>query len=275
MSAPALAPAPTPAAERARRIERDGIVSLPGLLSPEWGEAMRADYEVLLREATGPEGGSDAIADRGTCRIYQAVFPERLRGVQELMLAPALHETLVEVLGEDFQLVEVAFDTPLPGATDQPPHRDFPRTTSEIQALAVNFTTTPVTDECAPFAYVPGTHHHAYPGLHEGRCLPRGRRASFLRRAVRGTPMPGDVSIRTPLMVHWGTANRTSRHRSVGIVGAVRADLPGDPAIGIVMTRDYLESWPAWYRRHLTRCQIVDELPTHAKSRFLNCIAGG
>lgn len=59
-------------------------------------------------------------------RYYFAVHPERLSGFVDLLTHPVLDAVCRNVLGDDYQFVEVGFDVALPGAVTQPLHRDFP-----------------------------------------------------------------------------------------------------------------------------------------------------
>jgi ectoine hydroxylase-related dioxygenase (phytanoyl-CoA dioxygenase family) len=90
------------------------------------------------------------------------IHPERLRGFREIATNPWLTGVCERVLGPDYQIIEVGFDVPLPGAFDQPWHRDFPapRETVEehrLTSLAFNMTTVDVTEDMGPFEVAPGT----------------------------------------------------------------------------------------------------------------------
>ncbi len=259
---------------RSATLTENGIVALPALMSPQWALQVLEEYAPVMRDGTGPDGW---VADRGRRRFYQAVHADWIPSVASLLCNPVLHRLLELQLGPDYQLVELAFDTALPGATAQPLHGDFRETNpGVIEALAVNFTTRDVTPECAPFAYAPGT-HRGIDRTHflEGRCVPADQLDAY-RGAVRfATPRLGDVSVRSPLMLHGGSEHRATGDRTVGVAGFVAGHIAGLPDVGVEMSRSHYERCPAWYRRHLQRCRVVadEALPGHAISRPLNCIA--
>ena len=49
-----------------------------------------------------------------------------MRGFVERVDHPWVRTVCDTTLGPDYRIVEVGFDTPFPGATLQPRHRDFP-----------------------------------------------------------------------------------------------------------------------------------------------------
>jgi ectoine hydroxylase-related dioxygenase (phytanoyl-CoA dioxygenase family) len=66
------------------------------------------------------------------------------------------------VLGPDYEIVEIGFDTPFQGAKNQPWHRDFPSPPEtyrdrRITSLAFNLTGVDVTQDMGPFEVAPGT----------------------------------------------------------------------------------------------------------------------
>src|SRR3954451_19923321 len=140
-------------------IRRDGFAGLPGAFPRAWGEQLREDFDALFVEARALDGGT---VGRGPHRYYFAVHPERLRGFIELVTHPTVTALCEHMLGADYQVVEVAFDVPLPGAVHQPWHRDFPmpeETTRErrVSSLAFNVTGADVTPDMGPFEFAPGT----------------------------------------------------------------------------------------------------------------------
>ncbi|HEY8686009.1 MAG TPA: hypothetical protein VIO57_10425, partial [Chloroflexota bacterium] len=62
------------------------------------------------------EGGT---APRGWNRFYFEPYPERVRGFLDLITHPAIVELAVELFGEDYRVVELGSDIPLPGAVNQ------------------------------------------------------------------------------------------------------------------------------------------------------------
>ncbi len=158
--APVTSRANLSAAALSDAIYRDGIVGMPGLFSRDWAEQLRQDFEVAFAHALSYDGGT---ISRGPNRHYFAIHPQQVRGFAELVTDPAIAELCARVLGDDYKIVELGFDVPLPGAVNQPWHRDFPagpEVTEEgrLDALAFNLTTVDVTPEMGPFEMAPGTH---------------------------------------------------------------------------------------------------------------------
>jgi hypothetical protein len=258
---------------------RDGIVSLPGCLEPTWVDRLHEDFEAAFRVARSYPGGT---ISRGPERYYFAVHPEQIRGFLDLISHPAVATLCEYVLGPDYEFVELGFDVPLPGAKDQPWHRDFPspaETTNEgrLTSLAFNVTTVDVTPDLAPFEIAPGTHfddgsafeHGMFPGP---EVYPR-----YEALASRRYPRRGDVAARTGLTVHRGTENRSDRSRAVLILGVVADSVsPAETAVhDLHITGAYYDSLPDPVRRHL-RCTVVDELrPITQKHDIEGLMMGG
>jgi len=139
---------------------RDGIVGLPRCFPPAWADQLREDFEAAFTHARSyPEG----TVNRGPNRFYFTVHPERIRGFVDVITHPAVSGLCTQVLGPDYLIVELGFDVPLPGAMDQPWHRDFrtppvTASTGRLTSLAFNLTTVDVTPDLAPFEIAPGTH---------------------------------------------------------------------------------------------------------------------
>ena len=201
---------------------------------------------------------------RGPRRWYVELHPEALSGFVELATHPWITAMSAHVLGPDWQIVEVGFDTPFQGARDQPWHRDFPSPPDTGQArrmtsLAFNITGVDVTEDMGPFEVAPGTQwddgrewdHQMFPGA---ELWPR-----FQERAVRKFPLMGDVSCRSALTVHRGTAHPSPIARPVLVIGV---DAPGAGHAemhDLMVTRAFHESLPPALRAHLA-CRVVDQL---------------
>jgi hypothetical protein len=258
-------PQPTRAApdarELARSIDRDGIAGLPGAFPTDWVDRLAEDVDTAFTEARARPGGA---VGRGPHRYYVEIHPEQLRGFVELATHPALTAVWTEVLGPDYQIVEVGFDVPLPGALDQPWHRDFPmsatgRTRHRLDSLAVNVTCVDTTAEMGPFEIAPGTHWETGDDFEHGMFPPRSTFPHYRGKATQKLPRRGDVSIRSALAVHRGTANRSGTARPVLVLGL---DAPGaghDERHDLAVTRDFWATLPAELRAHL-HCPIVDRL---------------
>jgi len=258
---------------------RDGIISLPGCFEPSWADRVHEDFEAAFRAARSYAGGT---ISRGPERYYFAVHPEQIRGFLDLISHPAVATLCEYVLGADYQFVELGFDVPLPGAKDQPWHRDFPspaETTNEgrLTSLAFNLSTVDVTPDLAPFEIAPGTHfddgsafeHGMFPGPH---VYPR-----YEALGSRRYPRRGDVAARTGLTVHRGTENHSNRSRAVLILGVVADSVgPAETAVhDLQITGAYYDSLPDRVLRHL-RCTVVDELrPIIQKHDIEGLMMGG
>ncbi len=255
-------------------IYRDGIVALKGAFSPRWADDMLADFEILYAEAesrdrASSDGGGRGRVPRGpgddARRYYLAVHPERLRGFVDLVTHPVLDEVCRGVLGDDYEYVEVGFDVALPGAVRQPLHRDFPtpdetRLTGRLSSLAVNATCVDVTPEMGPLQIALGTHFDDSCDFEEGMRVPLPLYDRYTDRLENRMPRRGDVSVRTGLAIHRGTANTSSRPRPVLILGVMGSQYETFAEHHLTMTREYYEGLPAGVQEHLGRCTLADRL---------------
>jgi ectoine hydroxylase-related dioxygenase (phytanoyl-CoA dioxygenase family) len=192
------------------------------------------------------------------------VHPEQLRGFVDLVTHPWVTAVSAAVLGPDYQVVEVGFDVPLPGAQNQPWHRDFAlpasaREEHRLTSLAFNLTLVDTTDDMGPFEIAPGTQWDDDPSFQHGMFPPRSWYPRYEALAQRKLPQRGDVSARSALAVHRGTVNRSQRARPVLILGVVSADEGSVIPHGMAVTRDYWDALPAAVRDHLD-CPVVDRL---------------
>lgn len=244
----------------ARAVQEDGIAGLPGAFPPEWGARLREDFEVAFADALSIEGGT---VGRGPQRHYFAVPPERLRGFVDLMTHPWVTGLCERMLGPDWVLVEVGFDVPLPGAVDQPWHRDFAtpaetRETGELTSLAFNLTTVTVRPDMGPFEIVPGSHRDDGSAFEHGMFPPAGAAAGYADRARRKMPRLGDMSVRTGLAIHRGTRNLSAESRPVLVLGMVAPQVSTEGAHDLILSRAFSRSLPAQVRGHLRCTELVD-----------------
>ena len=255
-------------------IYRDGVVTLKGALAPEWADAVLADFDVLYREAEqrdreSGDGSARGRVPRGpgadAMRYYLAVHPERVSGFRQLVTHPLVDAVCREVLGDDYQYVEVGFDVALPGAVRQPLHRDFPTpeetlATGRLSSLAINATCVDVTPDMGPLEIAPGSQFDDSADFeHGGMRVPEALYGRYDRIEQRMAKR-GDVSVRTGLTIHRGTANRSSRARPVMIVGVMGAKYETFADHELTMTEGYHKSLPADVQSHLRRARVVDEL---------------
>jgi hypothetical protein len=282
-AAPILTDRPAPSAEALVRqretLYRDGIVGLPGLFPTAWADELHEDFEVAFAAARQRRRGT---IGRGPSRYYFAVHPEQVRGFAELVGHPAVARLCEEMLGTDYEVVELGFDVPLPGAKDQPWHRDFPTPeetarTGRLTSLAFNVTTVDVTPDLAPFEIAPGTQFDDGTAF-DHEMFPRPE--TYGRFETLGTkryPRRGDVSARTGLTIHRGTANHSHSSRAVLILGVVTGDTPVEETAvhDITVTPDYYDALPEVVRAHL-RCRLVPELqPIEQKHDIEGLMMGG
>ena len=253
----AVAPPALDLAAVAATVERDGIAGLPAALDPGWVARLRADFERADAEARAHPRGT---VGRGPNRYYFAVHPQKLSGFADLVTHPYVTGLCAMMLGPDWQIAEIGFDVPLPGAQVQPWHRDFatPPGETRLSSLAFNVTTVTVRPEMGPLEIVPGSHRDPGDTFEYGMFPPAG--ADYANRAVPKLPRVGDASVRTGLAIHRGTANRSEVSRPVLILGAVARHVVTGHAHDLVLTRAYAASLPAGVLDRLRVTDLVDEL---------------
>ena len=240
---------------------RDGITAHRGAFSREWTEQMREDMMTAFWPAIQRPGGA---VGRGPRRWYVEIHPQDFSGFVELVTHPWVRSMCEAVLGPEYEIVEIGFDTPFQGAKYQPWHRDFPspRETFEerrITSLAFNLTGVDVTPDMGPFEIAKGTQwddgrdwpHQMFP--------PQALWPRFAERAIRTYPKMGDISCRSALTIHRGTQHPSPVARPVLVLG-VDAPGAGHAALhDLMVTKDYHDALPASVREHLV-CRVVDAL---------------
>jgi hypothetical protein len=238
----------------------DGIIGLKGAFTREFVAQMREDIDVLFAEALRQSGGALA---RGPNRYYVEIHPERLRGFLDIITHPWVVAVCRAVLGPDYKVVEAGFDVPGPGAMNQPWHRDFPAPEAtlvgrRLNSLAFNMTMVDVTEEIGPFEIAPGTQWDALEGV-DPMFPPKELWGRYESRAQRKLPQVGDISARSALTIHRGTANRSDKTRPVFVLGVDAPDGRNAEKHDLQLTRGYYERLPEEQRRHIT-CRVVDKL---------------
>jgi hypothetical protein len=247
------------------QIERDlsgpGITALRGAFSRAWAARMREDIDVAFADAIQRPGGA---VGRGKQRYYVEIQPEQLRGYVDLVTHPWVVAVCETILGPDYELVELGFDVPFAGALDQPWHRDFPSPPEtyaqrRLTSLAFNLTAVDTTPDMGPFEIAPGTQYERGEDFANGMFPPEREWRRYAALAERKLPKLGDISARSALTIHRGTANHSSLARPVLVLGV---DAPGaghaalhDPQC----THAYYAALPAAVRAHL-HCRVVDRL---------------
>lgn len=239
----------------------DGIIALKGAFDRDWAQALGEDIDVLFKDALKRPGGT---VGRGPKRYYVEIHPEEIRGFLDLATHPWVVAVSEAVLGPEYKIVEIGFDVPLPGAVDQPWHRDFPAPPDtligrRLNSLAFNLTTVDVYEDMGPFEIAPGTQWDDPSEFEHGMFPPRGLYGRYEARAQRKMPKMGDISARSALTIHRGTANHSNKQRPALVLGV---DAPG--AINaerhdLQFSRAYYETLPEPVRQHLT-CRVVEHL---------------
>src|SRR3569623_1006138 len=204
----------------------DGIIALKQAFPKPWVERMRADVMGLFEEAQAVPGGA---LPRGPERWYVEVHPERIGGFVDIATHPWFVAVCEAVLGPDYRIVEIGFDIPFPGAADQPWHRDFraPEATMKgrrLNSLAFNLTCVDTIPAMGAFEIAPGTQWDDLSDCPNEMFPPRALWSRYIARAQPKLPQMGDISARSALTLHRGTANRTDVARPVLVVGVDAPD---------------------------------------------------
>jgi hypothetical protein len=244
-----------------RGLYGDGIIGLQQAFSRDWVSQLRGDIDTLFREAQSQPGGA---LGRGPNRFYVEVHPERIRGFVDIISHPWVVAVCTSVLGPDDRVVEAGFDVPGPGAANQPWHRDFPAppetsTGRRLNSLAFNITTVDVTEQMGPFEIAPGTQWDDLSGCDNEMFPPKSLYPRYEQRAQKKMPKMGDISARSALTIHRGTANRSDQSRPVFVLGVDAPDARNAERHDLQVTRSYYEQLPLQARQHLT-CRVVESL---------------
>jgi hypothetical protein len=239
----------------------DGIIGVKGAFSAAWADALNDDLDILFQEALARPGGA---VGRGPKRYYVEVHPERIRGFVDLATHPWVIAVSEAILGRDYRIVEIGFDVPLPGAMNQPWHRDFPSPPETLQgrrlnSLAFNLTTVDVRPEMGPFEVAVGTQWDAPDGFEHGMFPPKSLYARYEARAERKLPQRGDMSARSALTIHRGTTNQSNSPRPALVLGVDAPDARNAERHDLQFTRGFYAALPDRVKAHVT-CRVVDRL---------------
>lgn len=243
----------------------DGFIGLKAGFSRDWVKQLHEDILGLYEDALKRPGGA---VGRGPNRHYVEIHPEDLRGFMELATHTWITEVCEAVLGADYKIVELGFDVPNPGAIDQPWHRDFPAPEDTIKgrrlnSLAFNLTTVDVFEDMGPFEIAPGTQWDLPVNFEYDMFPSKSNYPRYQQRAQRKMPRMGDISARSALTIHRGTANHSNKSRPALVLGA---DAPGGinaERHDLQITNSFYGTLPESLRNHLS-CRLVDKLePIH------------
>nr|WP_242054348.1 phytanoyl-CoA dioxygenase family protein [Nostoc sp. FACHB-888] len=239
----------------------DGIIGLKGAFEPTWANRLGEDIEVLFSEALARPGGA---VGRGPNRYYVEIHPERIRGFLDLVTHPWVVAVSTAILSKDYKIVEIGFDVPLTGSMNQPWHRDFPSpeatlTGRRLNSLAFNLTTVDVEEDMGPFEIALGTQWDRPIGFKHEMFPPKSLYGRYQKRTVRKMPKRGDISVRSALTIHRGTANQSQKSRPALVLGVDAPDAQNAERHDLQFTRSYYETIPVEHRKHFA-CRIVEEL---------------
>jgi hypothetical protein len=239
----------------------DGIIGFKGAFSREWAAQLGDDILRLYADALKRPGGA---VGRGPKRHYVEIHPEDIRGFVELATHPWVAAVCEAVLGPEYKIVEIGFDVPMPGAINQPWHRDFPAPDDTIigrrlNSLAFNLTTVDVFEDMGPFEIAPGTQWDLSEGFEHGMFPPKTNSPRYEQRAQRKMPQMGDISARSALTIHRGTANHSDKSRPALVLGVDAPTANNAERHDLQITHAFYETLPESLKQHLT-CRLVDKL---------------
>ncbi len=239
----------------------EGIIALPGAFDARFADTLHEEIMRIFAEVRDLSGGA---LPRGPERWYVEVQSERIAGFVEIASHPWFIAVCKSVLGADYRIIEVGFDIPFPGAADQPWHRDFavPEATTigrRLNSLAFNMTTIDTRPEHGPFEIAPGTQWDQFEGCAKGMFPPAHLWPRYAARAVKKLPKRGDISARSALTVHRGTANRSDEPRPVLVIGVDAPDATNGAHHDLQATQAYYDALPPSVRDHLD-VRIVETL---------------
>jgi hypothetical protein len=239
----------------------DGFIGSKNAFSREWVQQLHEDVMIAYEDALKRPGGA---VGRGPKRHYVEIRPEDIHGFIDLATHPWVVAVCEAVLGPQYKIVEIGFDVPNPGAVNQPWHRDFPAPPDTIygrrlNSLAFNLTTVDVYEDMGPFEIAPGTQWDLPDHFQHEMFPPKSFYPRYEQRAQRKLPKMGDISARSALTIHRGTANNSNKPRPALVLGV---DAPG--AINaerhdLQITKRFFETLPQSLKDHLTY-RLVDEL---------------
>ena len=239
----------------------DGFIGLKGAFTREWIQQLGEDIGVAYEEALKRPGGA---LGRGPKRHYVEIHPEDIRGFVDLATHPWIVAVCEAVLGPEYKIVEIGFDVPNPGAMNQPWHRDFPAPEDTIagrrlNSLAFNLTTVDVHEDMGPFEIAPGTQWDLPNGFDYEMFPQKSNYPRYQERAQRKMPKMGDVSARSALTIHRGTANISDKSRPALVLGVDAPGAKNAERHDLQVSRSFNEILPESLRQHMT-FRLVEKL---------------
>lgn len=257
-------------------LSRDGIIARRAAFDVAWVDRLHGDVLAAFEEARQRDGGA---IGRGPQRWYVEVHPEQLSGFVDLVTHPWVTGICHGVLGPEYRVVEIGFDIPLPGAADQPWHRDFPSPEQtyghhRLTSLAFNISTVDTTPDMGPFQIAPGTQYEAGLDWEHQMFPPRTEWPRYQAASQLRMPQRGDISARSALALHRGTANRSQCARPAVVLGV---DAPGaghGDLHDMTVTQPFWEALPDPVRRHLDARVVTTLQPVVQKHDIEGLVMG-
>jgi hypothetical protein len=114
-------------------------------------------------------------------------------------------------------------------------------------------------EDMGPFVIAPGTQWDFATGFQHGMFPPKENYERYQKLAQRKMPKMGDISARSALTIHRGTANVSDKPRPVLVLGVDAPGANNAERHDLQVTRPFYESLPIYLREHLT-CRLVDKL---------------
>src|SRR4029079_4147834 len=103
-------------------LDRDGFLPLPGILSPDQIDALRARIGELLA-AEGDDAGKEVHQEAGTDRLADLV--NKGESCEVCFTHPRVLDAIAHVLGDEFKLSSLNARSALPGQGLQALHADW------------------------------------------------------------------------------------------------------------------------------------------------------
>lgn len=238
-----------------------GIHGLKGAYDRELIAQLAEDIDVLYMDALQRPGGT---VPRGPKRHYVEIHPEDIRGFVDIVTHPWVKAVCETVLGPEYKIVEIGFDVPNPGAVNQPWHRDFPAPEDTVKgrrlnSLAFNLTTIDVEPDMGPFEIAPGTQWDDGSEFEYEMFPDKVLYSRYQALAEQKMPKMGDISVRSALTIHRGTANHSDKARPVLVLGVDAPGANNHERHDLQVTKKFYDSLPEDLKKHLM-CRLVDEL---------------
>lgn len=250
------------------KLYEDGVTALKGAFDRAWGPQLLDDYQAEF--ATAKEHGT--TKSRGRNRLWFPARPEKISAFMGLIMHPYVTEVSEEVLGPDYEIVELGFDTPWQGAKNQPWHRDFPipKKTKEqgiLDYVVFNVTLEDVEPDMGPFEIAPGTQFLGEPDIELARGMFVHKRYynelfNQPEKTQRRMCKLGDIQARTPLTLHRGTTHTSPIDRPVMVFGACTPDVP-TPVHSLPVSEAFMEGLTHGQQEYMqkhVRHQVVQTL---------------